>query len=611
MTDWIEFQNPAEAARAYEALIQFMYRAPVGLVQTALDGTIELANPKSATLLMPLSADGNLDNLFSALQTVAPWLPQKIAEFQDPNGSILDGERLTVDHPGAAGPLRQTLSLSVLKLDAQRLMAMVSDVTQEVEREQNGLALRLRAAARVDALTQMPNRAAIWDLVNKSMQRQTPEGPADFAVLFINCDRFKQINDSLGHGAGDEVLRLVAERLRSTLRQETRAVTAPPETVERGAADTAGRIGGDEFVVVIGGTRSPEDAHRVAQRLLAVLSKPYGVQSHRLHIGISMGLVLRQHMTQDADAVLQDASIAMREAKRAGGARCLVFEPEMHERALRRGVVEIELRRALARGELFVVYQPVVDLQHELSLEGLPPHATGVEALVRWRHPERGLIAPIDFIGVAEECGLIGEIGKFVLLTACRQFQAWQTTLGRNAPRLLAVNLSRGQLIEPGFASVVADLLKSSRLRPEQLQLEITESLAAQDEAVQAELRALQALGLTLALDDFGTGYSSLSSLHQLPVSTVKIDRSFVSEAVGSAHHTVLIEATIRVAKSLGMGTVAEGIETAEQAALLKDLGCRKGQGYFFCKPLESADLVRWLESSAPAEAPAPVLLSA
>lgn len=604
MTEISEPQNPGDASRAYEALIQFMYRAPIGLVQASLDGTIELANPKSATLLMPLSADGNLDNLFLAFHDVAPWLPEKIAEFPDESGSILDGVRITVEHRGSGATTRQMLSLSVLKLDANRLMAMVSDVTQEVEREQAGIALRLRAAARVDVLTDMPNRAAIWDLLNTAMHRPASGAQAEFAVLFINCDRFKQINDSLGHGAGDELLRLVAERLRSTLRQERRAPTATFEPTERLVADTAGRIGGDEFVVVIGETRSPEDAHRVAQRLLTVLSKPYGVQSHRLHIGISMGLVMREHMTQDADAVLQDASIAMREAKRAGGARYLVFEPAMHERALRRGVVEIELRQALSRGELFVVYQPVVDLQQENRDGSLPPHAAGVEALVRWRHPERGLVPPIDFIGVAEECGLIGEIGKFVLRTACYQFREWQGTLGSNAPRLLAVNLSRGQLIEPGFAAVVAAVLKSSGLRPEQLQLEITESLAAQDEAVQAELRALQALGLTLALDDFGTGYSSLSSLHQLPVSTVKIDRSFVSEAVGSAHHKVLIEATIRVARSLGMGTVAEGIETAEQAALLRELGCRKGQGYFFCKPLAHEDLVAWLQSRAPWEAP-------
>ncbi|MCZ2499100.1 EAL domain-containing protein [Xylophilus sp. Kf1] len=575
-----------------------MYRAPIGLMETTLDGTIELANPKSATLLMPLSADGNLDNLFSTLKNVAPWLPQTIAEFAEPSGSILDGMRLSVEHHGGGGLVQQTLSLSVMKLDGQRLMAMVSDVTQEVAREQTGLAQSLKAAARVDALTQMPNRAAIWELVNNAMLRESAEGTADFAVLFINCDRFKQINDSLGHAAGDELLSLIAERLRSTLRQERRVAHATLELVEKIAADTAGRIGGDEFVVLIGATHSAEDAHHIAKRLLSVLSKPYGVQTHRLHIGISMGLVLREQMTGDADAVLQDASIAMREAKQAGGARYRVFEPAMHERALRRGVVEIELRRALSHDQLFVVYQPVVDLQDDGVDSGLPPHAAGVEALVRWRHPERGLIPPIDFIGVAEECGLIGEIGNFVLLTACRQFMQWQGTLGADAPRLLAVNLSRGQLIEPGFAQVVAGVLAATGMNPAQLQLEITESLAAQDEAVQAELRALQALGLTLALDDFGTGYSSLSSLHQLPVSTVKIDRSFVSEAVSSAHHRVLIEATIRVAKSLGMGTVAEGIETREQAALLKDLGCRKGQGYHFCKPLPFEELVPWLQCS-------------
>jgi EAL domain-containing protein (putative c-di-GMP-specific phosphodiesterase class I) len=291
---------------------------------------------------------------------------------------------------------------------------------------------------------------------------------------------------------------------------------------------------------------------------------------------------------------LQDASIAMVEAKRAGGARYVIFEPAMQERAARRGGTEAELRRALTAGQLFVMYQPVVDLQNPDKSRG----CTAVEALVRWRHPTRGLVMPREFIGVAEECGLIGAIGDFVLSTACRQFVKWQRTLGACAPRMLAVNLSRAQLGQPGFVASVGDILSSTGMPPELLQLEVTESLAAQDEAVQARLHELKALRLTLALDDFGTGYSSLASLHQLPVDTVKIDRSFVSQADTSRHHRVLIEATVRVASSLGMSTVAEGIETAAQAAMVRRLGCEKGQGYYFARPLSSADLVRWLTQS-------------
>jgi EAL domain-containing protein (putative c-di-GMP-specific phosphodiesterase class I) len=214
--------------------------------------------------------------------------------------------------------------------------------------------------------------------------------------------------------------------------------------------------------------------------------------------------------------------------------------------------------------------------------------------LVRWRHPQRGIVPPLDFIGIAEECGLIGALGQYVLDEACRQFVAWREALGERAPRTLAVNLSRGQLELPGFVDSVAEILHRNRMHARDLQLEITESLAAQNEEVQARLHELKSLGLTLALDDFGTGFSSLSSLHLLPVDTVKIDRSFVSESVTSAHHRALIEATVRVAASLGMSTVAEGIETNLQSQLICELGCDKGQGYYFSRPLDAEQLATW-----------------
>jgi EAL domain-containing protein (putative c-di-GMP-specific phosphodiesterase class I) len=251
------------------------------------------------------------------------------------------------------------------------------------------------------------------------------------------------------------------------------------------------------------------------------------------------------------------------------------------------------LRVALVESQLFVVYQPVVALQ-----PGAGPTfgvEFGVEALVRWRHPVRGVVPPLDFIGVAEECGLIGALGDFVLATACRLFVHWQQQLGPQAPRMLAVNLSRAQLSQRGWVSTVQQILQDTGMDPQRLQFEVTESLAAQDESVQARLHELKALRLTLALDDFGTGYSSLASLHLLPVDTVKIDRSFVSKADTSHHHRVLIEATVRVAGSLGMSTVAEGIETEAQAAVVRQLGCEKGQGYLFSRPLPAGDVAGWL----------------
>jgi diguanylate cyclase (GGDEF)-like protein len=583
---------PNEAAAASEELMQFLYRAPIGLMQTTLDGTIEMINPMSASLLMPLSRDGDLDNLFVALERVAPQLQGMVNAFAPSNGSVCELVRIRLPTASGSDGATQVLSISLLKLDEARLMAMVSDVTLEVQREASGLTRRLDAAARTDTLTQMPNRAAVRDLIQRAIERGRADPDYAFAVLFMNCDRFKQINDSLGHSVGDEVLGLMADRLRATLRLRNRS------TRMLGNDSMAARLGGDEFVLLLDDLRSSEEVQSVTQRLLDVLSQPYSLQGQQLHLSASIGVVLQAQVTGDADAALQDASIAMVEAKRGGGARHVIFGPSMRERAARRGDIESELHHALLEDQFFVVYQPFVALQNSQGMDDrLSDHAAGVEALVRWRHPTRGVLSPVEFIGIAEDCGLIGALGEFVLATACHQFVAWQGILGRLAPRLLAVNLSRGQLRDASFIEAVGRILESSGMPAAQLQLEVTESLAAQDESVQARLQELKALGLSLALDDFGTGYSSLASLHQLPVNTVKIDRSFVSEAVSSAHHRVLIEATIRVANSLGMGTVAEGIETQPQADLLKQLGCDKGQGYFFSRPLSGADLVQWLMS--------------
>jgi diguanylate cyclase (GGDEF)-like protein len=556
---------------AHEALMQFLYQAPIGLVQATLAGAIEMLNPMSAQLLMPLAVDGQLDNLFDVLGPLAPQLPTLVAAFDGPAGVVCDSLRVSVREADPGAP--QVLSVSLLKVDGTRLMAVINDVTTEVRREQQGLDRRLRAAERTDSLTNMPNRAAARDQITQALAR-SEEG--EFALVFINCDRFKQINDSLGAAAGDEVLGMVADRLRATLRLRGRGGVEP----------LAARVGGDEFVLVLDDLRRPDDVHAVAQRLLDVLGKPYGVAGQQWHGSFSMGVVLQAQVGGDADSVLHDASTAMVEAKRAGGARYVVFEPAMQERAARRSGIEADLRRALAEGQLRVVYQPVVDLQGS----GL----AGVEALVRWCHPTRGWVLPGEFIEVAEACGLIGALGDFVLDTACGQFVHWHRTLGPRSPRLLAVNLSRAQLALPGLVASVAATLERHDMLPGRLQLEVTESLAAQDDAVQHRLGDLKALGLTLALDDFGTGYSSLASLHLLPVDTVKIDRSFVSQADTSRHHRVLIEATIRVADSLGMGTVAEGIETEAQAGVLRQLGCHKGQGYLFAKPLAASDLEHW-----------------
>ena len=272
-----------------------------------------------------------------------------------------------------------------------------------------------------------------------------------------------------------------------------------------------------------------------------------------------------------------------------------IVDSARQNRTASRNGLESELRQALEDKQLFVQYQPVVSLQRQGSSLAGTDRCAGVEALMRWNHRIRGAVSPLEFIGVAEECGLIGALTDFVLDSACRQFVRWQKELGAAAPRRLAVNLSRGQLAHPGFVATVRDILAANDMMPAQLQLEVNESLAARDDAVQARLRALKDLGLTLALDNFGTAQSSLANLHRLPVDLVKIDRSIVGEAVAGAHTRVLIDATVRVAASLHMKTAAEGIETEAQLAVVRQLGCDSGQGFFFSEAVSPANLAQWL----------------
>ena len=569
------------SAAAYESLMQFLYRAPIGLVQTTLQGEVEMINPTSAQLLMPLSSDGSLDNLFDVLKDVAPQLRSQAQAAQREGDVICDAMRITP--PAADGEVARTLSISIVRLDSGRLMAVLDDVSRLVHREQNLLERRLRDAALTDALTQMPNRAALSAPIADAMLRRACESGPQFAVLFLNCDRFKRVNDMFGSAVGDGLLGVLAARLRSVLRT---------------GESTAARVGGDEFVVLLGSLTSSEEALAISQRVIDALGRPCHVAGHALTCSVSGGLMLGDGADGDADAVMRDASIAMVEAKRRGGGRFVAFEPVLRERAMQRGRIEAELRLALAEEQLFVVYQPIVALQ----AAGVGRGCVGVEALVRWRHPRRGIVPPLEFIGIAEECGLIGALGNFVLATAVRQQRRWRDELGPLAPGWTAVNLSRAQLQEPDFVASVQALLVDSGLPPQCLQLEVTESLAAQSTTVQAVLQQLKALGVALALDDFGTGYSSLACLHQFPVDVVKIDRSFTSLVDSSLHHRVLVQATVMVASSLGMSTVVEGVETEAQALLVRQLGCDKGQGYLFSRPLEVQALSAWLK---PAPMPA------
>lgn len=455
----------------------------------------------------------------------------------------------------------------------RRMAGIHLDITQRKALEQ-----RLADAALTDALTGLPNRAALQDRLAKSAARARRDPAYRYAVLFMDFDRFKQVNDSLGHEAGDELLRQIAHRLRATLR--------PGDDLARldSGEHTAARLGGDEFVALLEPLQRLESATAVAQRLLDALAAPYLLAGQEVCSTVSIGIVDSDRVDRDPEALLRDADTAMYEAKRRGRARYVVFSADMHERVRQALDLEADLRRALrSPGEVFVVYQPIVDLT--------TGKVRGVEALARWNHPTRGPVPPVEFIPLAEENGLIAELGEQVLLTACKDAVAWRQTLGIRAPEIVSVNLSRAQIRKGGLPGCVAAILSSTGLPPHVLRLEITESLAMQDPLMVTTLHELRALGVSLALDDFGTGYSSLASLDQLPLDAVKIDRSFVQRMVGDKYQTALIEATLKVAASLQLEVVAEGVETEEQAALLRQAGCARAQGWLFGKPTAAGDV--------------------
>ena len=485
---------------------------------------------------------------------------------------------------------------------AQRLVGVHIDISERKRHEQ-----QLQTSAWTDTLTGLPNRARLLQRLGARITRQRSGDAGHFALLFLDFDRFKQVNDTLGHAAGDALLCQIAQRLRAALRQgDALGHGGPGQAAGQAALDVldsphgdhlAARYGGDEFVVLLDHLAEPADAARVAERLLQVLARPYDIGPQRVHSSASIGLVSSDQAQADlpvatlADRLLRDADSAMYAAKQSGRGRWLQYEPRMQQHANSRADGEGALHHALQRDALFVVYQPVQDLH---AAPGQPACA-GVEALVRWRHPAHGVMPPQQFVPVAEDAGLIGALGLFVLRSACRQFMRWRLDLGAQAPSLLAVNLSVAQLRDPALVDQVQQILADCAMPAAALQLEVTESLAAQDPVARSRLHGLKSLGIQLVLDDFGSGYSSLAFLHQLPVDMVKIDRSFIAEAERSKYHRALIEATVRVARTLRMRTVAEGIETRTQAELMRRLGCDFGQGYLYCKPLEAAALSTWL----------------
>jgi diguanylate cyclase (GGDEF)-like protein len=443
------------------------------------------------------------------------------------------------------------LSVHEVVFEGRRaLLVAASDVTARRKAQ-----ARLLQAAFYDPLTGLPNRALFKDRLEVAFARAKGREAARFAVLFLDLDRFKVVNDSLGHRAGDELLVQIARRLESCRR----------------AGDTVARLGGDEFTLLVEGVTNDEEAIAIAERVHRALAPPYLIEGHEVFAGASIGIALGGPTTERVEHLLRDADTAMYRAK-VRGCRHAVFDSSMHERAMAALRIENELRRALERGELRVHYQPIVDLGTGRAL--------GVEALVRWEHRERGLVPPSEFIPLAEETGLVVPLGRWVLDEACRALSALPERLN------LSVNLSGRQLLQPEFCSELKEMLARCRIEPSRLRLELTESmLIGNGAAALAALTQLRGAGVRLCIDDFGTGYSSLSYLHELPIDALKIDRSFVGAMGEDERKIKIVQSILLLGKGLGIDVVAEGVETAQQADLLRRLGCERAQGYFFARP--------------------------
>ncbi len=432
------------------------------------------------------------------------------------------------------------------------------DITERVRLERE-----LAHQAFHDSLTGLANQALFRDRVTHALTRAS-RGHTQLAVLFVDLDEFKTINDSLGHTAGDALLMAVAERLRDCLR----------------ATDTAARLGGDEFALLVEGVRSEDDVTELADRLIATLNEPFTIAGQEIVVGASVGIAFDEAQITTGQ-LLRNADIAMYTAKRAGKRRYEIFQTEMHTAAVDRLEIEADLRRALDRQELTLQYQPIFALDSG--------QISGVEALVRWRHPRRGMLPPDAFIPIAEETGLICPLGRQVLLEACVQARRWQELWPQDRPLTLSVNLSPRQLQDEDLVSHIVEALTVSGLDPSTLVLEITEGAMMSDsDAVIRRLENLRALGAKLAVDDFGTGYSSLGYLQRLPIDVLKIDRTFVGLIEADDNKSTLVHAIVSLARTMELVAVAEGVETAKQADVLGRIGCELAQGYYLARPMDA-----------------------
>ena len=458
-----------------------------------------------------------------------------------------------------------TLHVEIRAIAGDGWVATLEDVSARKASE-----VRADALARVDPLTGLPNRLLMRERLAEALARLQRDGEA-CAVLLVDLDRFKPVNDTLGHPVGDALLAKVADRLRSTVRP----------------TDTVARIGGDEFIILQAGIGEAAHAQALARRLVDLIGRTYMVEGHLLTIGASVGVALAPADGVSADKLLKNADLALYRAKLDGRGTYRFFEPEMDARMQARRRLELDMRQALARREFQLHYQP------QMQLDG--DRLIGCEALIRWKHPERGMVSPLDFIPLAEEIGLIVPIGEWVIRQACRDAMTWPAGMS------VAVNVSPAQFKSDRLVETIVSALTSSGLSAKRLEVEITEGVLLQEsEKTLQTLHRLRELGVRVSMDDFGTGYSSLSYLRSFPFDKIKIDRSFVKDLSGKPDGDAIIRAIAGLGKSLGMTTVAEGVETQEQMQRIRDEGCTDVQGYLISRPIPADDLLQFFASHQP-----------
>ena len=512
----------------------------------------------------------------SSIEQIHPDDRQRVLEAAHKARSTGQGQRLEyrIRHKDGSWRILESTASAVrnAKGKTEKLVIVNRDISERKRAEE-----MLAHNAFHDGLTNLPNRALFLDRLQRALVLSKRHTDYKFAVLFIDVDEFKVFNDSLGHKVGDEVLIQIGLRLTSSLREVD--TISRPQVGQAQKDDTLARLGGDEYTILLEDIRNPSDAIRVAERLQSKLAVPFTVQGYEIVVNASVGIALSTAACAHAEDLLRDANIAMFRAKRAGKARCEVFDTAMHEGAVRRLELETELRKALELGEFRTHYQPIISLK--------TGRITGFEALTRWQHGDR-LLSPAEFIAVADETGLIIPMNRILLREACEQLRTWHAQFPAEQPLSMSVNITSKEFALPSLAKGIGETLKQTGLDPNHLQLEITETIAMGDpEKAASVFSELKALGVRLSVDDFGTGYSSLSRLQRFPVDSLKIDRAFISQMDSDVESQKIVQVIIMLAQTLGLVTVAEGTETEEQVNQLKELDCGFAQGYYFSKPAD------------------------